>query len=137
MTVSDKLMIKSRSPRPLIFIGKIEFIENLFSRFLESCIFVAASVSSRNRLHSSNHPPHQARDKIHTLARHYNVEIKAAALQFVLANPLVAAVILGASRPSRIAEDTQAIKSFIEPAFWRAMKEQGFIAPNAPTPDSQ
>lgn len=74
--------------------------------------------------------------KIHALAQQYHVDIKAAALQFPLANPLVAAVIPGASRPSRIIEDTQAVNAVIPPAFWQAMKEQGFIHPNAPIPGS-
>jgi D-threo-aldose 1-dehydrogenase len=74
---------------------------------------------------------------IHEIARRFNVDIKAAALQFPLANPLVAAVIPGASRPSRIAEDTQAIKELIPPGFWQAMRDRGFISPNAPTPDSK
>ncbi|BBP74839.1 aldo/keto reductase [Pseudomonas sp. Ost2] len=72
--------------------------------------------------------------RIHELARQYDVDIKAAALQFVLANPLVAAVIPGASRPSRIAEDARSIEAVIAPQFWQAMKAQGFICANAPTP---
>ncbi|WP_397448210.1 aldo/keto reductase [Pseudomonas sp. NA-150] len=74
---------------------------------------------------------------IHEIARQYDVDIKAAALQFPLANPLIAAVIPGASRPSRIAEDTQAMKKVIPTGFWQAMRDRGFISPNAPTPDSQ
>ena len=74
--------------------------------------------------------------KIHAIAQHYQVDIKAAALQFALANPLVAAVIPGASRPSRITEDTQAVKATVPFAFWQALKEQSFIAANAPTPSS-
>lgn len=72
--------------------------------------------------------------KIHAIARHYHVDIKSAALQFPLANPLVAAVIPGASRPSRIAEDVQAIKATVPDGFWEALKHQGFIAPLAPVP---
>jgi len=74
---------------------------------------------------------------INVIARHYNVDIKAAALQFPLANPLVAAVIPGASRPSRIIEDVQAIKAEVPFGFWQTMKEQGFISPDAPTPNEK
>jgi len=69
---------------------------------------------------------------IQAIARQYNVDIKSAALQFPLANPLVAAVIPGASRPSRIAEDVQAIKAQVPHEFWQALRDQGFIAANAP-----
>ena len=41
------------------------------------------------------------REQIKRIAAAYNVDIKAAALQFSLANPAVAAVIPGASKPGR------------------------------------
>lgn len=72
--------------------------------------------------------------QIQTLADAHNVDIKAAALQFVLANPQVAAVIPGASRPERLAEDNAALNASIAPAFWQAMKAQGLIAATAPVP---
>ncbi|MDH0744971.1 aldo/keto reductase [Pseudomonas sp. GD03842] len=71
---------------------------------------------------------------IQEIARQYQVDIKAAALQFVLANPLVAAVIPGASRPSRIAEDVAAVEAQVPDGFWQAMRDQGFIASQAPVP---
>ncbi|MDB6145168.1 MAG: putative oxidoreductase [Pseudomonas sp.] len=73
--------------------------------------------------------------QIQRIADQYHVNIKAAALQFVLANPAVAAVIPGASRPERIAEDNAALRATIDPAFWVAMKAQGLISATAPTPD--
>ncbi|MDD1967689.1 aldo/keto reductase [Pseudomonas putida] len=71
---------------------------------------------------------------IQEIARQYQVDIKAAALQFVLANPLVAAVIPGASRPSRITEDVTALHAQVPDGFWQAMRDQGFIAAQAPVP---
>lgn len=71
---------------------------------------------------------------IHEIARQYQVDIKSAALQFVLANPLVAAVIPGASRPSRIIEDVTALNAQVPDGFWQAMRDQGFIALQAPVP---
>ena len=76
-------------------------------------------------------------ERISGIAQKYEVEIKAAALQFSLANPLVAAVIPGASRPSRIDEDYRAVNASIPQAFWQEMREQGFIAPAAPTPSGK
>ena len=60
--------------------------------------------------------------------------MKAAALQFSLANPAVAAVIPGASRPERIAEDRAALAEVIPPAFWHEMREQKLVAADAPLP---
>lgn len=71
---------------------------------------------------------------IQEIARQYQVDIKSAALQFALANPLVAAVIPGASRPSRIIEDVQALNASVPDGFWQAMRDQGFIASQAPLP---
>lgn len=74
---------------------------------------------------------------LHELARQHQVDIKAPALQFPLANPLVAAVIPGASSPSRIAEDVDAINAQVPHAFWQAMKDKGFIHPDAPVPGTR
>ena len=73
-------------------------------------------------------------ERIKAIALRHGVSIKAAALQFVLANPAVAAVIPGASRPERIAEDVAALKQAIPADFWRELREQHLVAANAPLP---
>ena len=73
-------------------------------------------------------------ERIKAVAQRHGVSIKAAALQFVLANPVVAAVIPGASRPERIAEDVAALKEVIPADFWRELREQRLVAANAPLP---
>ena len=73
-------------------------------------------------------------ERIKAIAARHQVSVKAAALQFSLANPAVAAVIPGASRPERIAEDQAALQAVIPAAFWHAMREQQLVAPNAPLP---
>ncbi|EJL87023.1 putative oxidoreductase, aryl-alcohol dehydrogenase like protein [Herbaspirillum sp. CF444] len=72
--------------------------------------------------------------RIKAAAGRHGVSIKAAALQFSLANPAVAAVIPGASKPERIAEDRQALSASIPADFWHELREQGLVAPNAPLP---
>ena len=72
--------------------------------------------------------------RIKAAAERHGVSIKAAALQFSLANPAVAAVIPGASKPERLAEDQQALSAVIPPEFWHALREQGLVAPHAPLP---
>ena len=73
-------------------------------------------------------------DRIKAVAQRHDVPIKAAALQFSLAHPASAAVIPGASRPERIAEDHAALKAVIPADFWREMRKQGLVASNAPLP---
>jgi D-threo-aldose 1-dehydrogenase len=75
--------------------------------------------------------------KVETLkgiAQRYQVALKAAALQFALAHPAVAAVIPGASRPERIAEDHAALKAAIPDDFWHDLRKQGLVALTAPLP---
>ncbi|MFF2528360.1 aldo/keto reductase [Brevibacillus sp. NPDC058079] len=73
-------------------------------------------------------------DSIKAIANRHNISVKAAALQFVLANPAVAAVIPGASRPDRITEDVAAMNEVIPAAFWQEMREQKLVAQDAPLP---
>ena len=73
-------------------------------------------------------------EKIKAIADRHQISIKAAAVQFSLANPAVAAVIPGASRPERIAEDKAALNTVIPAAFWEEMREQQLVAAHAPLP---
>lgn len=73
-------------------------------------------------------------ERIKAIAAEYGISIKAAALQFSLANPAVAAVIPGASRPERIAEDYAALKEIIPAGFWQELRAQRLVAANAPLP---
>ncbi|WP_030685967.1 aldo/keto reductase [Streptomyces sp. NRRL B-1347] len=74
--------------------------------------------------------------KLKALAQRHGVGIKAAALQFSLAHPATAAVIPGATRPSRIAEDTAALNEDIPAAFWTDLRASGLVSPAAPLPDN-
>lgn len=71
---------------------------------------------------------------IKAIADRHGVSMKAAGLQFALANPAVAAVIPGASRPARIAEDTAALGEDIPAAFWQELREAALVDPAAPLP---
>ena len=73
-------------------------------------------------------------EKIKALCTKHNVPIKAAALQFSLAHPASAAVIPGASKPERIKEDHAAIKAKIPADFWRDLRSQQLVSPEAPLP---
>ncbi|PLN68985.1 D-threo-aldose 1-dehydrogenase, partial [Klebsiella pneumoniae] len=77
---------------------------------------------------------HQQVAHIKAIAARHQVDVKAAALQFALAHPAVAAVIPGSSRPGRMAEDLAALKATIPAAFWEEMRSQNLVADNAPLP---
>lgn len=72
--------------------------------------------------------------RIKAIADSYGVSMKAAGLQFALANPGVVAVIPGASRPARIAEDSAALRETIPAGFWRDLRATGLVNPAAPLP---
>lgn len=72
--------------------------------------------------------------RIKAIAERHSISMKAAGLQFVLANPAVAAVIPGASRPGRIAEDSAALAETVPADFWRELREGGLVDPAAPLP---
>ena len=72
--------------------------------------------------------------RIKAIADRHGVSMKAAGLQFSLANPAVAAVIPGASRPDRIAEDRAALDETVPADFWRDLRTAGLVNPAAPLP---
>jgi len=73
-------------------------------------------------------------ERIKNIAEHHGIGIKAAALQFSLAHPATAAVIPGATKPSRIAEDVAALNERVPAAFWTALRDENLISPSAPVP---
>ncbi|EJL24274.1 aldo/keto reductase [Novosphingobium sp. AP12] len=77
------------------------------------------------------------RDKVAAIkanADAHGISMKAAGLQFALANPAVAGVIPGASQPSRIAEDRTALTEIVPAGFWRDLRAAGLVDAAAPLP---
>ncbi len=64
----------------------------------------------------------------------HGVALSAAALQFPLAHPAVAAIIPGAARSAEVAANIAAVAAPIPAAFWSDLKAEGLIDPEAPTP---
>lgn len=73
-------------------------------------------------------------DSLRQLSAEYGVDIRAAALQFSLAHSAVAAVIPGASRPERIAENLALAEAEIPAAFWQALRDRALVSADAPLP---
>ncbi len=72
--------------------------------------------------------------RIKAIADRHGISMKAAGLQFALANPAVAAVIPGASKPERLAEDRAALNERIPADFWRELRQARLVHPDAPLP---
>jgi D-threo-aldose 1-dehydrogenase len=72
--------------------------------------------------------------KIKSLCDKFDISIKAAALHFSLAHQASAAVIPGASKPERIAEDYAALKTNVPGDFWCQLRKEELVSPKAPLP---
>jgi D-threo-aldose 1-dehydrogenase len=64
----------------------------------------------------------------------HGMDLKAAALQFCAAHPVVAAVIPGARTPGEVRENLAMMRAPIPAALWAELKKQGLLPEHAPTP---
>jgi D-threo-aldose 1-dehydrogenase len=72
--------------------------------------------------------------EIEKLCATHDVPIAAVALQFALAHPAVASVVLGASTLKQQAGNVNAATAAIPHQLWDALRENGYLRPDAPTP---
>ena len=71
---------------------------------------------------------------IKALCDRHGVPLKAAALQFILAHPAVAAVIPGAASVAEVEENARMVEAPIPAALWAELKDAGLLDPAAPVP---
>ena len=64
----------------------------------------------------------------------HNVDLKAAALQYVMAHPVVASVIPGAQTEQEVEQNIQMASADIPADLWSEMKQEKLIPSDAPTP---
>jgi D-threo-aldose 1-dehydrogenase len=72
--------------------------------------------------------------RIEVVCDRHNVPLTAAALQFPLGHPSVAAVIPGALLPDHVTRNVAAFRHAIPAAFWAELKHQGLLRADAPVP---
>ena len=77
---------------------------------------------------------HAHRDRLRQVAAQHGVDLAAAALQFGLAHPVVAATIPGASSPEHLRRNATLMHVEIPAAFWEALRAEGLVPPGAPLP---
>ena len=82
---------------------------------------------------ASQHLVEQAR-RLDAVCRRHGVELKAAALQFVLAHPAVATVVPGAQSVQELEENFALVGQKIPSDVWSEMTAEGLIPVDAPTP---
>jgi D-threo-aldose 1-dehydrogenase len=73
------------------------------------------------------------RARLHSICEAYEVDLRAAALQFCAAHPVVSAVIPGAKGPAKVLQNAMLMSQHIPPAFWQTLKDWGLIPVDAPT----
>jgi D-threo-aldose 1-dehydrogenase len=72
--------------------------------------------------------------RIEAVCQRYQTPLPAAAMQFLLANPLVSAIIPGALTPEHVQTNVQRLQHLIPKEFWAELKREGLIRADAPTP---
>jgi D-threo-aldose 1-dehydrogenase len=77
---------------------------------------------------------HAHRARLCQVAARHHVDLAAAALQFGLAHPVVAATIPGASSPEHLRRNAVLMHVDIPAAFWEELRAEGLVPPEAPLP---
>ena len=100
-----------------------------------SGILVTGSGGPQHYAYGKASPEVQARVRgIEAVCKAHDVALPAAALQFVLAHPIVVSVIPGAARASEVTQNVASVNSAIPAAFWSDLKAQNLIDPDSPVP---
>lgn len=73
--------------------------------------------------------------RMRAICERHGVPLAAAALQFPLTHPLVAAVIPGAKTPAEATENQRLLNCKVPEVVWDDFKREGLLDPHAPTPD--
>ena len=78
-----------------------------------------------------------ARDRLAAIAERHGVDLRAAALQFCAAHPVVAAVIPGTKTPARVRENVALMGRSIPAAFWQELKRVGVLPEEKAAPTAK
>ena len=93
-----------------------------------SGILVTGSSGPAHYAYGKASPEIQAKVRgIEAVCAAHKVALPAAALQFVLAHPIVASVIPGAAKPEEVVQNVASLQAAIPAAFWSDLKSQGLI----------
>jgi D-threo-aldose 1-dehydrogenase len=76
----------------------------------------------------------QRTSRIEAICQQHGVPLRAGALQFPLAHPAVEIVMLGARHAAEWNDALVMLRQPIPPEFWQALRSEGLVPPEAPTP---
>ena len=100
-----------------------------------SGILVTGSAGPQHYAYGKAPPEIQARVRgMEAICAAHGVALPAAALQFVLAHPVVASAIPGGARPEEVTQNAGHVQAVIPAGFWADLKSEGLIDPAAPVP---
>lgn len=72
--------------------------------------------------------------RIRKVCERFDVPLRAAALRFPFAHPAVSTVVVGARSPAEIDDNVDMLRRDIPTALWTALREEGLLRAEAPTP---
>lgn len=72
--------------------------------------------------------------RIEAICKKHDVPLRAAAMQFLLANPLFSSIIPGAIAPEHVQSNVAMVQRSIPMGFWAELKRDGLLREDAPTP---
>jgi D-threo-aldose 1-dehydrogenase len=80
-------------------------------------------------------PQRAARDRIAAVCHRHDVDVRAAALQFCAAHPVVCSVIPGSRHPNRVRQNAALMRAPIPQPFWTELKAESLLRADAPIPN--
>ena len=101
---------------------------------------LVTGTSATNVRYNYGPAPAEVRDRVsrmERIARSHDVPLPAAALQFVLAHPLVASVIPGMASADQVRQTMAWFRQHIPEDFWSEMRAEGLIRADAPVPSEE
>jgi D-threo-aldose 1-dehydrogenase len=72
--------------------------------------------------------------RIYAICAEQQVDVGAAALQFVLAHPAVSSVVAGMRSPAEVASAVERARARLPSSLWQALRDSGLLLPEVPIP---
>jgi D-threo-aldose 1-dehydrogenase len=72
--------------------------------------------------------------RLQSLAEHHGTTLRAAALAFCAAHPVVASVLVGARSAAEVRDCAEQFAAPVPQKFWAELRAEGLIPPDAPVP---
>jgi D-threo-aldose 1-dehydrogenase len=74
------------------------------------------------------------RDRIAAICERHRVDLRAVALQFCAAHPVVASIVPGSKSPAKVGQNAELMTVPVPRYVWEELKAEGFIREDAPVP---